>query len=100
MAKEMGCKDGTEQLTLDLIGAMKEVITPSLIPATARFVNPSGKLRVQLFTVAGKAVYHGIAKTKVGIKQISTTGLPNGAHIRKITDGKGINLSSKRIVTR
>jgi putative intracellular protease/amidase len=99
MAKQGGGKDGTAQLTLTLIEAMKE-ITPSLNSATAPFVNPSCKLRVQLFTVAGKAIYHDRAKTKVGIKQIPTTGLSSGAYILKMTDGKGINLSSKCLLTR
>jgi putative intracellular protease/amidase len=100
MEKQGGGKDGTPLLALTFIAAMKEIATPILNSTTAPFANPSCKLQVQLFTVAGKAIYQGIAKTKVGIMQIPTTGFPNGAYILNISDRKNINLSSKRLLMR
>jgi protease I len=98
MEKQGGGKDGTVQLTLTFITAMKEGITPSLNSATAPFVNQPCKLQVQLFTVSGRVIYQGIAKTKVGIMQIPTTGFPNGAYILNISDRKNITVSSKRLL--
>ena len=97
---KMGGKEHSEELALTLAEAMKENITPVLIPAAESAILPSGKLRVQLFTLAGRVVFHGIATTKVGIDQIPTTGLPNGAYVLKITDGKDFNLSSECILMR
>ena len=95
---KMGGKEHSEELALILAEAMKEAIATDVISVKVPILNPSSELRVQLFTLAGKAIYHDIAKTKVGIRQIPTAGLPNGLYILKITDGKDINLTSKHIL--
>jgi putative intracellular protease/amidase len=98
---KMGGKEHSEELALVLCEAMEEGIIPTSTSPTVPFVNPSSKLRVQLFNLAGRVIHNDIAKTEVVNKQISTTGLPNGVYILKITDGKDINLSSlKCIVTK
>ena len=100
MEKQGGGKDGTPLLALTFVQVMKEIATPILNSATVPLANQSCKLRIQLFTVAGKAIYHGIAETKVGIMQIPATGFPNGAYVLKITDRKDIKVSSKRLLMR
>jgi protease I len=98
---KMGGKEHSEELALVLCEAMKEGIIPTSTSPTIPFVNPSSKLRVQLFNLAGRVIHKDIAKTEVGNKQILTTGLPHGVYVLKITDGKDINLSSlKCIVTK
>jgi putative intracellular protease/amidase len=99
---KMGGKEHSEELALTLAEAMKENLpTTDVICVKVPLINLSAKLRVQLFNVAGRLMYNGIAKPTIGIKHIiPIAGLPNGAYVVKITDGKEINLSSKYVLMR
>ncbi|MBN1129113.1 MAG: DJ-1/PfpI family protein [Chitinispirillaceae bacterium] len=97
---KMGGKEHSEELALALAKAMQEGIATEVISVKMPIVHSFSQLRVKLFTLAGELIYRDVVTTKVVTKHISTKGLPNGAYILKITDGKEINLSSMHIVTR
>jgi hypothetical protein len=82
------------------IGRIQISVSNNFISATVPSALSSRQLLVQLFNVAGKAIYFVEARNENGILRIPIKGFSKGAYIIRINDGKGTNVFSQCIVSR